>query len=64
MVATDKIPAGLRDYKTDVIGVSGLITPSLDEMVRMLKEMGAEKFTMPLLIGGTTTVNYLTMRKD
>ncbi len=39
----------------DIIGLSGLITPSLDEMVNVAKEMERQGFTLPLLIGGATT---------
>jgi len=63
MVAADKILQAARDYKADVIGVSGLITPSLDEMVHVAKEMEREKFTMPLLIGGATTSKVHTAVK-
>jgi 5-methyltetrahydrofolate--homocysteine methyltransferase len=55
MVACDKILAAAREHQADVIGLSGLITPSLDEMVHVAKEMKREGFTVPLLIGGATT---------
>jgi len=55
MVACDKILAEARRIGADVIGLSGLITPSLDEMVHVAKEMKREGFTVPLLIGGATT---------
>ncbi len=55
MVPADKILAEARRIGADVIGVSGLITPSLDEMVHVAKEMAREGFTVPLLIGGATT---------
>jgi 5-methyltetrahydrofolate--homocysteine methyltransferase len=55
MVPADKILKAAREHQVDVIGVSGLITPSLDEMVHVAKEMQREKFTTPLLIGGATT---------
>ncbi len=55
MVACDKILAKAREIGADVIGLSGLITPSLDEMVYVAKEMKREGFTVPLLIGGATT---------
>jgi len=55
MVPSDKILAAAREHKVDVIGLSGLITPSLDEMVHVAKEMTREGFTIPLLIGGATT---------
>ena len=55
MVACDKILAKAKEIGADVIGLSGLITPSLDEMVHVAKEMTRQGFTVPLLIGGATT---------
>jgi len=55
MVPCDKILAAARQHNVDVIGLSGLITPSLDEMVHVAREMQREGFTIPLLIGGATT---------
>ena len=55
MVPADKILQAARDHQADVIGLSGLITPSLDEMVHVAKEMQRLGFTTPLLIGGATT---------
>ena len=55
MVAADKILAVAREKQVDVIGLSGLITPSLDEMVSVAREMTRQKFDVPLLIGGATT---------
>ncbi len=55
MVPTEKILAKARELGADVIGLSGLITPSLDEMVHVAKEMTRQGFTVPLLIGGATT---------
>jgi cobalamin-dependent methionine synthase I len=55
MVSCDKILAKAKEIGADVIGLSGLITPSLDEMVQVAKEMKREGFTVPLLIGGATT---------
>ncbi len=55
MVSCDKILQTARDEKVDMIGLSGLITPSLDEMVHNAKEMSREGFDIPLLIGGATT---------
>ena len=55
MVPTEKILETAREIGADVIGVSGLITPSLDEMVNVAKEMERLQFTVPLLIGGATT---------
>jgi 5-methyltetrahydrofolate--homocysteine methyltransferase len=55
MIPSEKILAAARELNVDVIGLSGLITPSLDEMVHVAREMEREKFTLPLLIGGATT---------
>ncbi|HTL69958.1 MAG TPA: methionine synthase [Candidatus Eisenbacteria bacterium] len=55
MVPCEKILETARRQKADVIGLSGLITPSLDEMVHVAKEMEREGFKIPLLIGGATT---------
>ncbi len=55
MVSCDKILAKAKELGADVIGLSGLITPSLDEMVHVAKEMERQGFTVPLLIGGATT---------
>lgn len=55
MVACDKILDRAVEMGSDVIGLSGLITPSLDEMVHVAKEMERRGFTIPLLIGGATT---------
>ncbi len=55
MVSSEKILARAREEKADLIGLSGLITPSLDEMVHVAKEMERQGFTQPLLIGGATT---------
>ena len=55
MVPPEKIIETAKREKVDVIGLSGLITPSLDEMVHLSKEMEKHKFTIPLLIGGATT---------
>jgi 5-methyltetrahydrofolate--homocysteine methyltransferase len=55
MVSCDKILKTAREAGVDAIGLSGLITPSLDEMVHVAKEMKREQFTVPLLIGGATT---------
>jgi 5-methyltetrahydrofolate--homocysteine methyltransferase len=55
MVACDKILDKAIEIGADVIGLSGLITPSLDEMVHVAKEMERRGFTVPLLIGGATT---------
>ena len=55
MVPGDKILKTAREENADIIGLSGLITPSLDEMVNVAKEMERQGFTLPLLIGGATT---------
>jgi 5-methyltetrahydrofolate--homocysteine methyltransferase len=55
MVPCDKILAAAREHKADIIGLSGLITPSLDEMTHVAAEMQRTGFTIPLLIGGATT---------
>jgi len=55
MVATDRILAAAREQHADVIGLSGLITPSLEEMAHVAAEMERQGFTQPLLIGGATT---------
>jgi 5-methyltetrahydrofolate--homocysteine methyltransferase len=55
MVPCDKILAAAREKAVDLIGLSGLITPSLEEMVHVAKEMTRQGFTVPLLIGGATT---------
>ncbi len=55
MVPTEKILTTAREKQVDVIGLSGLITPSLDEMVSVAREMKRQNFTVPLLIGGATT---------
>ena len=55
MVPADKILKTARETNADLIGLSGLITPSLEEMVHVAKEMAREGFTVPLLIGGATT---------
>ncbi len=55
MVPADRILDEARKHNVDMIGLSGLITPSLDEMVFVASEMERQGFTMPLLIGGATT---------
>jgi 5-methyltetrahydrofolate--homocysteine methyltransferase len=55
MVSADRILTAAREHNVDIIGLSGLITPSLDEMVHMAKEMQRLGFNLPLLIGGATT---------
>ena len=63
MVPADKILAATREEKADMIGLSGLITPSLDEMCHVASEMEREGFTVPLLIGGATTSRVHTAVK-
>ncbi|MEI8053380.1 MAG: methionine synthase [Bacteroidota bacterium] len=55
MVSADKILTEAKKHNVDIIGLSGLITPSLDEMVHIAKEMKRMKMNIPLLIGGATT---------
>ena len=55
MVPCEKILERAKEEKADIIGLSGLITPSLDEMVHVAREMERQGFTQPLLIGGATT---------
>ncbi|MFP5231315.1 MAG: methionine synthase [Acidobacteriota bacterium] len=55
MVACEKILERAREVKADIIGLSGLITPSLDEMIHVAREMERQGFQVPLLIGGATT---------
>ena len=55
MVPAEKILETAREKKADIIGLSGLITPSLDEMVHVAQEMERQQFRLPLLIGGATT---------
>ena len=55
MVPTEKILQAAIEHKADIIGLSGLITPSLDEMVHVAKEMQRRGMNLPLLIGGATT---------
>ena len=63
MVSADKILAEARRIGADVVGLSGLITPSLEEMAHVAKEMRREGFTVPLLIGGATTSRIHTAVK-
>nr|WP_240422964.1 methionine synthase [Tunicatimonas sp. TK19036]WKN39512.1 methionine synthase [Tunicatimonas sp. TK19036] len=63
MVPAQKILDKAREENVDVIGLSGLITPSLDEMVNVAKLMDEEGFTTPLLIGGATTSKIHTAVK-
>ena len=63
MVTADKIIQAAIDQNADVIGLSGLITPSLDEMVTVAKEMEERGLSIPLLIGGATTSKVHTAVK-
>ncbi|HKE05360.1 MAG TPA: vitamin B12 dependent-methionine synthase activation domain-containing protein, partial [Blastocatellia bacterium] len=63
MVPCEKILKTAREQNADIIGLSGLITPSLDEMRHVAREMQREGFTTPLLIGGATTSRVHTAVK-
>jgi 5-methyltetrahydrofolate--homocysteine methyltransferase len=63
MVSCEQILSTAREQKADLIGLSGLITPSLDEMAHNAREMEREGFTLPLLIGGATTSRMHTAVK-
>ena len=63
MVSAEKILNTAIEQKVDIIGLSGLITPSLDEMVQVAKEMERQNFKLPLLIGGATTSKTHTALK-
>jgi 5-methyltetrahydrofolate--homocysteine methyltransferase len=63
MVSAEKILQAARDEKADMIGLSGLITPSLEEMQHVAREMQRQGFTLPLLIGGATTSRVHTAVK-
>ncbi len=63
MVSCDRILDAAIEQKVDAIGISGLITPSLDEMVHVASEMQRRGFTIPLLIGGATTSRQHTAVK-
>jgi 5-methyltetrahydrofolate--homocysteine methyltransferase len=63
MTPASRILAAAREQKVDVVGLSGLITPSLDEMAHVAAEMEREGFDIPLLIGGATTSRVHTAVK-
>src|SRR6185312_12237363 len=63
MTPTQKILDAAREHKANIIGLSGLITPSLDEMVTVASEMERQGFSIPLLIGGATTSRVHTAVK-
>jgi 5-methyltetrahydrofolate--homocysteine methyltransferase len=63
MVPADKILAAVRETKADMVGLSGLITPSLEEMVHVASELERARLKLPLLIGGATTSKVHTAVK-
>ncbi len=63
MIPAEDILKAAKDHNADMIGLSGLITPSLDEMVNVAKEMERQGYTIPLLIGGATTSRIHTAVK-
>jgi 5-methyltetrahydrofolate--homocysteine methyltransferase len=63
MVPAEKILSSAKEHRADLIGLSGLITPSLDEMVHVAREMERRSFRVPLLIGGATTSRIHTAVK-
>jgi 5-methyltetrahydrofolate--homocysteine methyltransferase len=63
MVPSDRILQAAADQRADIIGLSGLITPSLDEMVTVAREMQRRRMSVPLLIGGATTSRQHTAVK-
>jgi 5-methyltetrahydrofolate--homocysteine methyltransferase len=63
MVPADKILSEAKKHNVDIIGLSGLITPSLDEMVHIAHEMKRQNFELPLMIGGATTSRMHTAVK-
>jgi 5-methyltetrahydrofolate--homocysteine methyltransferase len=63
MVSCERILAAAREHECDIIGLSGLITPSLEEMSHVAREMERQGFSLPLLIGGATTSKVHTAVK-
>ena len=63
MVPSEKIIEEAKNHKVDIIGLSGLITPSLDEMVHVAKELEHERLDIPVMIGGATTSRIHTAVK-
>ncbi len=63
MVPTNKILEEAKKHQVDIIGLSGLITPSLDEMIDVAKELQRENFKIPIMIGGATTSKIHTAVK-
>ncbi len=63
MVSSEEILEQAKKHKVDIIGLSGLITPSLDEMIHVAEEMQRQSFDVPLMIGGATTSKVHTAVK-
>jgi 5-methyltetrahydrofolate--homocysteine methyltransferase len=63
MCPCEKIIAAVKEHKPDIVGLSGLITPSLDEMVHVAEQLAKEGLSLPLLIGGATTSSMHTAVK-
>jgi len=63
MVSSEKILEEAKKHKVDIIGLSGLITPSLDEMIHVAEEMQRQDFDIPIMIGGATTSKVHTAVK-
>jgi 5-methyltetrahydrofolate--homocysteine methyltransferase len=63
MVPAEKIISAVKEHKVDIIGLSGLITPSLDEMVHVARELEREGLKVPLMVGGATTSKIHTAVK-
>jgi 5-methyltetrahydrofolate--homocysteine methyltransferase len=63
MIPAEKILESVREFRADIVGLSGLITPSLDEMVHVARELQRTNFNLPLLIGGATTSKVHTAVK-
>ncbi|MBR7513608.1 cobalamin-dependent protein, partial [Mycobacterium tuberculosis] len=63
MVPAQKILDAAREHNADLVGLSGLITPSLEEMSHVAREMERQGFDLPLLIGGATTSRAHTALK-
>ena len=64
MVPPEKIIAAAIEHNVDIIGLSGLITPSLDEMVYLAKELDKRGMKIPVMIGGATTSRAHTAVKN
>ena len=61
MVNCDTIIENIKEFEPDVIGMSGLITPSLDEMISNIREFKNHSITSPILIGGATTSRHIQL---